>query len=69
MINNHNLKPCPFCGCTTLRETIYPYESLDNNHRGCHVTCMDCGASIGMQLTIEDAREAWNKREGGNKHE
>lgn len=58
-----DMKPCPFCGGRKLYQFVYPYRRKPGL-RGCYVRCTRCNACTGNYETIEDAREAWNKRKG-----
>ena len=65
--SNNQLKPCPFCGCSTNK------VGIRNQHdKGYKVVCGNCGAS-GTYVTIKDwhdnkmiaqgqAIKAWNQR-------
>ena len=57
-----DIKPCPFCGSKSLYQFIYPYKRKPGL-RGCYVKCNKCGSCTGSYETIDDARDAWNKRE------
>lgn len=49
------LKPCPFCGGTTL---------LMNKGSNCWITCNDCKAEGPYEIgqTEDEAITAWNRR-------
>lgn len=60
------LKPCPFCGGTTLFVgTAREIHGSDDTH-GYFVVCDaeygGCGASCGAKLSEEDVMLAWNRR-------
>ena len=48
------LKPCPFCGANNA---WYAWE-----YEICYVKCKACGARASRHLSINDAKEAWNRR-------
>lgn len=53
---NEELKPCPFCGMTSI--TIEDYQPMED----VHVVCKDCGAKVsfyGIRYTVADR---WNMR-------
>lgn len=58
-----DLKPCPFCGGSNLYQFIYPFKRKPGL-RGCYVKCNGCGACTGTHETIEEAKNAWNERNG-----
>lgn len=61
-----DLKPCPFCGGKRLGMHIWPVDNgplLDIENNYC-VQCMECNTEGPDTATIEDARAAWNRREG-----
>lgn len=53
---SEGLKPCPFCGMTSI--TIEDYQPMED----VHVVCKDCGAKVsfyGIRYTVADR---WNMR-------
>lgn len=56
MVNEIELKPCPFCGekyiCATPIRTKRPWR----------IICSNCKARTWFYETIDDAVNAWNKR-------
>lgn len=52
----NELKPCPFCGSTHLREyTAYPISNWV-------IACKDCGGKMSGSFTREEAYNNWNRR-------
>jgi hypothetical protein len=51
------LKDCPHCGGPTM------YEEHVQGHAFCAM-CLRCHARSGWYSCLEDAAEAWNRREG-----
>lgn len=51
------LKPCPFCGGDDLLAS-------ERDRGGYQVICL-CGATGPLEDTIEEAGEAWNRRDDG----
>ena len=65
LIDNGELKACPFCGCDT--------PNIQNTHTPCFsISCPECNAEIHPDLTrstrrsfskaLLAARDAWNRR-------
>ena len=54
MVEQQELKPCPFCGGEA--ET-YPYYFNE-----WYIGCSECSCDLGVFDTKEEAIEAWNKR-------
>lgn len=57
------LKPCPFCGGTSVDVKYEPYP-VPNHYIVCNYNKGGCGASSGCDYTVEEAIEAWNRRVG-----
>ena len=55
------MKPCPFCANTDLFEFEYPFKRKPGL-KGCYIMCKRCGACSGNYETVQEARNAWNKR-------
>lgn len=63
------LKPCPFCGCKTIRINAYGFGQYSAQCVGCFVeTARSFGSNACyyngkvMQKGKEEAIEAWNRR-------
>jgi Lar family restriction alleviation protein len=56
------LKPCPFCASTDLREREHYIQHAVNGHHEWTVNCYNCGAVGPNSLSIDDARRMWNMR-------
>lgn len=60
------LKPCPFCGETEQNlvgiATIPNYYSGNNSFIGHQPKCLNCGATLLIYGSEEEAIKAWNKR-------
>lgn len=52
---SEELKPCPFCGKTS----VHVSESFCG---GWFAKCRECGAEIGSPHSEDDAKENWNRR-------
>lgn len=50
-----DLFPCPFCGSENVAIL---------GATACYGQCRDCGASTGLYDNPEDAKKAWNTRNG-----
>lgn len=64
-MHENELKPCPFCG--QQKYIIILAEDNVLNGREYQVVCDasgdgGCGASCGWQVTIAEAKAAWNRR-------
>lgn len=68
---SEELKPCPFCGCTTL--SIYAWDIQPDDFHSAHVSCCDCEArgpeantADGWLPSKDEAKEEatilWNRR-------
>lgn len=62
------LKACPFCGSTgsliVVEEEADEEEDLEAGFYACCSVMKDgCGSSSGFFPTIDEAVEAWNRRE------
>lgn len=55
------LKPCPFCGGKAEYETVST-RHVFKKYIGFYIKCTECGVSTGVELTVKEAREAWNRR-------
>ena len=49
------LKPCPFCGHDA---SVFGVGGI------MHVVCLNCNASSGPRLSLQDAIKDWNRRVG-----
>ena len=60
------LKPCPFCGCTTLNKIVVTDRGAKNRMwskiLSWRVECDNCGAMSGETSNEENATFAWNRR-------
>ncbi len=57
-INDDNLKPCPFCGSTSVE---IRYDERDC----CHIQCLICDALVStgtFESSYEEIVELWNRR-------
>ncbi|MGS3871474.1 Lar family restriction alleviation protein [Escherichia coli] len=54
MMRHDNVKPCPFCGCSSIR-----VREISNNYRAC---CNSCETSVAFQESEEAAVKRWNSR-------
>ena len=50
------LKPCPWCGSTSVGEENFPAADAE------WIECFDCGAHGPGMRTFQEARAAWNAR-------
>jgi len=51
------LKPCPFnCGCDLIA------IGGDNDRRRVYMICTNCDARGPIAVTIDEAKELWNRR-------
>lgn len=75
MLNNDELKPCPFCGGEAVLETereCYGHGEYHNRH---FVRCKMCGARGSSQVEYSMhpdcckviVKNKWNRRNGENK--
>ena len=55
------LKPCPFCG--GKNNVIMVKMPLYDEFSEFYVLCFVCGARTGLQISKQEAIEAWNRRE------
>lgn len=66
------LKPCPFCGGEALLESeadpTYAPTFYDPGCANASVVwwckCVECGATVALQESEQNAAEAWNRRAG-----
>ena len=56
------LKECPCCGGKAKVKTFDPYDGYQGNNTFYQVVCQECGANTGAKRTVEEALEAWNRR-------
>lgn len=54
MLNEREIKPCPFCGCENWAMWV--------NSSGWHLECNGCLASGPIKDSRQEAEEAWNRR-------
>lgn len=61
--NDLYLKPCPFCGGEAERAHLRKrWHSALGWYRPVYIRCKVCGATSPVKITVENAREAWNRR-------
>jgi Lar family restriction alleviation protein len=58
VINDNELKSCPFCGGEA---EIHNLVKIDINDR-CWIECKECGISTKIYDGEQEAIEAWNRR-------
>ena len=56
------LKPCPFCGCETIREHQQYHKEIEHNGKLYQLFCVKCGGTVRGVKIYKDAIKAWNKR-------
>ena len=56
------LKPCPFCGCTTIRDHQQYYREIEHKGKLYQLFCVSCGGTIRGLKTYALAVKAWNRR-------
>ena len=61
MMNEPELKPCPFCGSTAQRLTSTPFYMMPQYRGRRAILCVGCGV-IMLGNTEEKATELWNRR-------
>lgn len=57
MLENRDLKPCPFCG------GIAEFERMGTPRQSCIIACTDCGCRLETGETWASGI-AWNERKG-----
>ena len=66
------LKPCPFCGCTEVKDL----HKKQGAYHSAYIKCQRCNARTGFYTGLlresystlaAEAAQAWNKRRGGER--
>ena len=56
-----NLKPCPFCGGEAEQDSYSSCDACGKEFNS--IVCQDCGNRTNCCSPLDEAIEAWNKRE------
>ena len=60
------LLPCPLCGADAEWVTTHgirsPWSMVRLDALGTSVQCMECGCTIPAKMSLDEARDAWNRR-------
>ena len=59
----HALKPCPFCGNTSIKVGKYRAVAGVHYYAQCDYEQGGCGAELASRVSKKCAIEDWNKRE------
>ena len=58
----NKVKECPCCGGKAKVKAYDPYDGYQGDNTKFQVVCEECGVNTGTKRTVEEAVEAWNRR-------
>lgn len=58
----NKVKECPCCGEKAKVKAYDPYDGYQGDNTKFQVVCEECGVNTGAKSTVEEALEAWNRR-------
>lgn len=58
----NKVKECPCCGGKAKVKAYDPYDGYQGDNTKFQVVCEECGVNTGAKSTVEEAIEAWNRR-------